>query len=366
MKFPYREVALIGAGPVGLDLAYHLKQRRLSYYHFEQGPIGQTLLELSPEETIGSPGEIAVASVPLAKQSSVSRNAYLAYLRRVVEKRQLPVQTFEHVCTIQRMGDLWHIRTSGYDDVCHQYRAKYIVFATGNRGRRQADPFPGSDSPLRHERPRDPHFYFQRRVLIVGSGADAQSAALRCVGVARSVYLCCDRLELSPTPGRPSLQKQLIELIRSGQVEYLANRKVTGLKGQRATLSGPGNRTQVLEIDFLLSQPGYEPDYSLFHRLGVALKGPHMAPVHDPETMETNVSGIYVSGAIALGSASPHRAIALGGKHNQRIATELQARIPQPTSAERPRAQSVTSRSWWPPRLPNWHATDVPALGVGS
>jgi thioredoxin reductase (NADPH) len=211
---------------------------------------------------------------------------------------------------------------------------------------------------------RHPHFYFQRRVLIVGAGADAQAAALQCASVARRVYLCCAELELSPTPGQSDLRPQLIELIQSGKVEYLANREITGLSGRKVTLSGPGRQRNELEIDFLISQPGRHPDYSLFQRLGVALKGTQMAPVHDPETMESNVPGIYIAGSIALGSGSAQRAISQGKKHNKRIIADLWAKTTGRAVVERQRALPVATatQSWWPPQLP----TDAPALGVGS
>ena len=57
-----------------------------------------------------------------------------------------------------------------------------------------------------------------------------------------------------------------------------------------------------LENDFVLAMTGYLPDFSLLRSMGVAIgDDPLKTPVHDPATMETNISGIYLAGVICGG-----------------------------------------------------------------
>ncbi len=46
---------------------------------------------------------------------------------------------------------------------------------------------------------------------------------------------------------------------------------------------------------------GYEPDFALFERCGIRLEGEDRVPAHDPETLESNVPGLYLAGAILSG-----------------------------------------------------------------
>jgi thioredoxin reductase (NADPH) len=47
---------------------------------------------------------------------------------------------------------------------------------------------------------------------------------------------------------------------------------------------------------------GYQQDPTLFEMFGVKLEGTDRHPVHDPETMETNVPGVFVAGTAVAGT----------------------------------------------------------------
>jgi thioredoxin reductase (NADPH) len=53
--------------------------------------------------------------------------------------------------------------------------------------------------------------------------------------------------------------------------------------------------------DFVLMMTGFVGDMSLFESAGVNLIGAGRAPQHNPETMETNIPGLYVAGTAAGG-----------------------------------------------------------------
>ena len=65
-------------------------------------------------------------------------------------------------------------------------------------------------------------------------------------------------------------------------------------------MEGPQGR-QVLAADAVFPLVGYEPDYPLFERCGIALEGEMGVPAHDPETLESNVPGLYLAGALLGG-----------------------------------------------------------------
>src|SRR5689334_1868827 len=82
------DVALIGAGPIGLEMAVALQRAGIDYQHFDAKQIGYTISWFPPQTRFFSSNErIAIAGVPLQTpdQAKASREEYLAYLRGVVQ-----------------------------------------------------------------------------------------------------------------------------------------------------------------------------------------------------------------------------------------------------------------------------------------
>src|SRR4051812_15030793 len=100
MPTPVADVALIGAGPIGLEMAVALKRAGIKYLHFDAKQIGYTISWFAPgTHFFSSNDRIAIAGVPLqtADQNKSTREQYLAYLRTVVELYDLKVHTYEPV-----------------------------------------------------------------------------------------------------------------------------------------------------------------------------------------------------------------------------------------------------------------------------
>src|ERR1043165_8519897 len=94
------DVAIIGAGPIGLELAVALQGAGLDYLQFDAGQVGQTITWYPRQvRFFSSPERIAIAGVPLqtADQGKATREEYLAYLRGVAQMFDLPVRTYERV-----------------------------------------------------------------------------------------------------------------------------------------------------------------------------------------------------------------------------------------------------------------------------
>src|SRR5205085_7361790 len=92
------DVAVIGAGPIGIEVAVDLKRAGVDYQHFDAKQIGYTVSWFAPQTKFFSSNErIAIAGVPLmtADQSKATREEYLAYLRSVVVQFDLKIHTYE-------------------------------------------------------------------------------------------------------------------------------------------------------------------------------------------------------------------------------------------------------------------------------
>src|SRR5271155_1795756 len=130
---PHTEVAVIGAGPIGIELAVALKKAAIDYLHFDARQIGYTISWFAPQTRFFSSNErIAIAGVPLVTpdQTKCTREQYLAYLRAICEQFDLKINTYEPVVNVQRDGAEFRLTTrrGGRDAT---YRVRKLVLATG-------------------------------------------------------------------------------------------------------------------------------------------------------------------------------------------------------------------------------------------
>lgn len=306
------DVAIIGAGPIGLELAVALKQAKLRVLHLEARQIGHTISWFAPRTRFFSSSDrISIAGVPLqtADQSKASREEYLAYLRGVVEQFDLNVNTFEPLLGIQRGGP----GAPGFELTTHpaggprRYAAAKLVLATGGTERPRRLNIPGEDLPHVSHYFQDPHLYFRRRLLIVGGRNSAVETAVRCHRAGAKVSLSYRRERLDGTSVKYWLLPEITALLDSGKMVGHFKTTPTEIKPDRVQLRTAGGEAYEVQADAVLLLTGYEADMSLCKMAGVELIGDSQAPRVDPDTMQTNVPGLFVAGTAIGGTQQRYK-----------------------------------------------------------
>ena len=103
-KKTHSQVAIIGAGPIGIELAVALKRAGVDYVQFDAKQIGYTISWWPRETSFFSTTErIELAGIPIPNtdQGRVTGEVYLAYLRSIIEGLDLQINTYEPVVDIQ-------------------------------------------------------------------------------------------------------------------------------------------------------------------------------------------------------------------------------------------------------------------------
>lgn len=316
------DVAIVGAGPIGIELAVALKRAGVDYVHFEAGQVGSTFQWWAPQTRFFSgPERISISGVPLTTvdQSKATREEYLAYLRGVVTQFGLEIRSYTRVASIERTGGTFEIsvrpslhgvggpselaRVLGAceDRAVRVVRASRVVLAIGDMHLPHMLGVPGEDRPHVSHFFDDPHRYFQRRVLIVGGKNSAVEAALRCWRAGAQVVMSYRRDALDEKRVKYWLLPEIKWLCKSGRIDWRPRTTPVRIGPDSVTLSGPDGESEVA-CDFVLLLTGYRQDPTLLERLGVTLEGEGRAPAHDPKTMETDVPGVYVAGTAAAGT----------------------------------------------------------------
>ena len=329
------DVAIIGAGPIGLEVAAALRGAGLETLNLDRGPIGSQIVDFPPSTRwFSGPERIAIAGVPLetTTQEKATREEYLTYLRMVVRLRELPVRTFETVGSVERSPDgfVLHTRTlAGLDRII---RARTLVLAVGGTANHRRLGIPGEDLPhVRHEL-GEPHWGHGRRVLIVGGRNSAADSAIRLWRAGASVTISYRGTEVYPRI-KYWIRPELIACIRSGLIEArfgTVPEEITATGVRLRELDGDG--TSVIPADDVLLQIGYTADGAIFRSIGCRLDGEEQAVTHDPETMETSVPGVYVAGTATAGTQGRFQVyIENSHVHADRIAAALTGSAPPPT-----------------------------------
>jgi len=340
----------VGAGPIGLELAAALKRAGVDYIHFEARQIGQTIFWWPANtQLFSSPERVAIAGFPFQNvdQQKATGEAYLAYLRAIVEQLALPINTYERVLAVQPQPDGFVLQTQTQAGE-HTYRCRRVVLATGGMARPQKLGIPGEDLPHVSHYFKDPHPYFRQRLLVVGGRNSALEAALRSARCGAQVTISYRRPEFDRDAVKPHLTAEISLLLREGRIGFLPATAPIEITPQHVVLTPAqdgkptGGRPTVHPADFVLLATGFVADMSLFENAGVALQGEQRAPAFSPETMETNVPGLYVAGTAAAGTQQRYRLfIENCHEHVAKIVAALTGQPYQPATTVKDRPYEV-------------------------
>jgi thioredoxin reductase (NADPH) len=322
-------LAIIGAGPLGIELAVACRKAGIDYVHFDAKQIGYTISWFPPQTRFFSSNDrIAIAGVPLQTpdQMKSTREQYLAYLRGVVQQYDLRINTYEPVTSIRReqggQGGTFVLTTRRGGNE-QSYAVRKIVLATGGTAHPRRLGVPGEDLAHVHPHWRDPHDYFRTNVLVVGGKNSAVETALRFHHAGARVSLSYRRPDLPEKSIKYWLLPEITHLMKTGAIRAYVNTRVTRITPGHAELDN-GER---VDADFVVPQIGYVADMSLCELAGVDLQGDRQCPVYDPETMETNVPGVYLCGTVTGGTQDKYEIfIENGHVHVDRIVAHLLGR----------------------------------------
>ena len=340
------EVAVIGAGPIGLEVAGACTRLGISAVLFDAGQVAQTIYDW-PEETryFSSPERMAVAGIPMQSthQQLGSREEYLAYLRSVVEILDLDVHVYERVVSVVSGGEpaaggegfLLRTERTLNPGATASYRVKKVVVATGDMAVPHSLGIPGEELPHVSHYFDHPHRYFRQRLLVVGGRNSAIEAAIRAwrAGAAVGLSYRRDALDIDHIYSRLHLEINL--LIRKGGIDFYPETQPVEIRPGETVLakvesgeSGEsGQDRRVFEItedrrtvptDFVYLATGYEADTRVLRAAGVAFDGDGRAPIYNGETMETSVPGIYLAGTAVGGNTAGYK-VFVGTCHDQAV-----------------------------------------------
>jgi thioredoxin reductase (NADPH) len=291
------DVIIVGGGPIGIACGLEASKKGLSYLILEKGPIVNSLFHYPVNMQFFSSSEkLEIDEIPfISKEAKPKRNEALEYYRRIVTSNKLNIRLFEKVTAVQKMDDSYQVTTEK-----QAYKAKYIVIATGFYDLPNKLNVPGEDLPKVSHYYKDPHFYASQKLAVIGASNSAVDAALECWRKGAEVTMIIRGPEVGHRV-KYWVRPDIVNRIEEGSIKAFYNTSVTEIKEGELILKTPEGIT-VLPNDFVLALTGYQPNFEFLEAIGIRLsQDEKRLPDYNPETMETNLSGIYLAGVICGG-----------------------------------------------------------------
>jgi thioredoxin reductase (NADPH) len=324
-SFP--DVVIVGAGPTGLACAIEAEKAGFKTLIIDKGCLVNSIYHYPTNMVFfTTPELLEIGDIPFATASAKpSRLEALEYYRRVAEHYQLHIRQYEWVKTIIGEDDKFCVTTSGRHGEIHDYRARKIVVATGYYDLANLINVPGEDLDKVFHYYKEPHPYYDTDVVVIGGKNSAAEAALDLWRHGARVTLVHHHGQMHPHVKywvRPDIENR----IKAGEIKAHFNSSVRQIGADFVvveTESGPLR----LKNDFVFALTGYHPDYDFLRSIGLELSSEQLRPVCDPETLESNIRGIYVAGVIVAGSRTSEIFIENGRFHGKLIAASLSERL---------------------------------------
>lgn len=292
------DLIIVGGGPIGIACALEAKKKGLSYLILEKGTIVNSLYHYPINMQFFSSSEkLEIDNIPfISKEAKPKRSEALEYYRRIVTSNALNINLFETVINIKKQEQLFLIQTSK-----KQYKSHNTIIATGFYDRANKINIPGEDLPKVSHYYKDPHYYASQNIAVIGASNSAVDAALECWRKGAKVSLIVRKPEIGQRV-KYWVKPDILNRIKEGSIKAYFNTQVIKIEAHNITLNTNGKETTIAN-DFVLALTGYRPNFEFLTNIGVTLsQDGKKIPTYNPNTMETNVQGLFLAGVICGGT----------------------------------------------------------------
>ncbi len=324
------DLLVIGAGPTGMACAIESQKAGFTAVLVDKGCLCNSLFHYPAHMTFFTTSELLeIGGIPFpSPNAKPTRNEALEYYRQVAAYYRLDVRQYQRVERVDGADSAFTAHTVDRFGRPGALRARKLVVATGYYDLPNWMGVPGETLSKVHHYYYDPHPYFGLDVAVIGGKNSAAIAALELWRHGARVTLIHREDSMHPHVKywiKPDIENR----IRDGDIKALFRSTVAEITPDSVVVETSEGR-QTLANDFVFAMTGYHPDFAFLERLGVRFEGADRLPVCDPETLESNVPGIYLAGVIVAGSRTNEIFIENGRFHGRQIAAALAAKLNTP------------------------------------
>ena len=297
MKTTNLDIIIIGAGPIGIACALECKKRNWNYLVIEKGALTNSLFNYPLNMTFFSTSEkLEIDNIPfISNNPKPTRNEALEYYRRVVTSNQLNIKLYEEVSIIKKVNDDFNIETSK-----NQYKAKKVIIATGFYDIPNLLDVPGEDLPKVFHYYKEAHPFTLQNIAVVGASNSSVDAALEIYRKGGNVTMIV-RGESIGERVKYWVRPDILNRIEEGSIKAYFNSEITKIEEHQITIKTPKGQINIPN-DYVIALTGYQPNFKFLDQAGIKFsEDKKHIPNYNPDTMESNVEGLYLAGVICGG-----------------------------------------------------------------
>lgn len=290
------DILIVGGGPIGLACALEAKKNQLKYIIIEKGTVANSLYNYPLYMTFFSTADrLEIDEIPfITTKAKPGRQDALEYYQGIARQKEINIRPYEKVLNIEK-STFFQVETSK-----QIYFAKNVIIATGFYDIANLMNIPGEDLPKVKHYYTEPYPYAFQNVVVVGSSNSAVDCALEIYRKGGNVTMIVRNREISKSVKywvKPDVENR----IKEGSIKANFGAELLEIKPNSVIFKTENGETQEIENDFVLAMTGYLPDFEFLKNIGLDLKGECLNPNYNPESMESNIEGIYLAGVVCGG-----------------------------------------------------------------
>jgi thioredoxin reductase (NADPH) len=290
------DILIIGGGPIGIACGLKAQKAGLSFVIIEKGCLVNSLYNYPATMTFFSTSEkLEIGGIPFVTISNKpTRAEALEYYRRVATSNDVPINLFEEVTAVERTNNSYTVTTTKAT-----YQAKHIIISTGFYDVAVNLDIPGEDLPKVKHYYKDPHFFAMQKVVVVGSSNSAIDVALETYRKGAEVTLVVRGDEISHRV-KYWVRPDILNRIKEGSIKAYFNSNLQTIRETEVDIQTPEGLITIPN-DFVMAMTGYKPNFDQLRKWGLILSDDKFIPQYNPDTMETNLPGLYLAGVVCGG-----------------------------------------------------------------
>ncbi|MBM7569804.1 YpdA family putative bacillithiol disulfide reductase [Aquibacillus albus] len=314
---------IIGAGPCGMSAAIELQNFGINPLLIEKGNVVNSIYNYPTHQTFFSSSEkLEIGNIAfITENKKPVRNQALAYYREVAERKSLRINSFEKVVSIKKNKEKFTLRTETNKGEEKEYRATNVVVATGYLDQPNMLGVKGEHLNKVMHYFKEAHPFYNKDVVVIGGKNSAVDAILELHKAGARITVLYRGSDYSKSI-KPWILPEFQSLIRKDIVTMEFNANVKEITEHEVVFESNGVLKRI-KNDFVFAMTGYRPDQSFLSDLGITFDNKTGRPSFDEETMESNISDIYIAGVVAAGFDNNEIFIENGRFHGKKIAKHI-------------------------------------------
>src|SRR5260370_38773214 len=304
------DVSWVGGGTTGVAEGIEAKRGGMGALVLDKGCLCNSIYHYPVNMVFFTTAELLeIGDLPLVSPAEKpGRVEALKYYRKAADHYQLEVRLIELVLRVEGSDGNFAVHTRAEEGAPQKYQCRKIVVATGYYDLPNKLNVPVEDLPHVSHYYTEPHAFWNQNVVVIGGTNSAAEAALDLYRNGAKVTLVHRDAHLGQTIKywvKPDIETR----IKAGQIQSLFETPLQEITPHEIVVSNAAGEKR-LPAKQVFALTGYHPDFSFIQSLAVRLDPVTCKPSLDPNTLESNIAGIYLVGVV------------IGGRHTGEIFIE--------------------------------------------